>query len=115
MPNARAERKAKELLEKVLENSKDRVVLKTWTAPDFERRGYIVKGQCREYFIEENIHLDIYTYPEGKHICMVETKKGSFLPHSDRLVSRILALLNDKKLADKIPTLKKILQEDGCL
>ncbi len=109
----KAEEKAKELLKTVLMKYKDRVAQKIWTTPDFKRRGYVVKGQCREYFIEENTHLDIYTFPEGKHICIVDTKKGSLLPYSDRLVIRIYCLLDDKELANKIPDIKKILLEEG--
>lgn len=110
MPNHRgergeAEKRAEELLRKVLVSSRDKISKKTWARPYRKMEGYIVKGQRGKYFIEEN-SLNVYTCPEGKRICIEDVVKNA--PHLDKLVARILVLLNDKKFADKIFTLNEV-------
>lgn len=101
----RAEERAKQLLAETLENHKEKVKGLEWNNRNRLRHGYVVKGTKRNYFIDKS-KLGIYTYPEGRYVCVVD-KHDRFTPKTDRLVSRILMLMNDENLKGRIRTLEE--------
>ncbi len=67
--------------------------------------GYIVNGTIRDYFVESNGGYDVYSYPQGKHICMVD--KSIVQTGVDKLIGRLYALKNDAVVAQHINTLEE--------
>lgn len=98
----RAEAKAKELLQSILTKFSERITPTKFEGED----GYIVEGKKHNYFLESDLHVK--TYPDGEYVCIVDQYDGEKLCKSDRLASRILALLNDITTATKISTLNNI-------
>ncbi len=104
-----AEERSKKLLDETLRKYPDRIREGTFDEGDrghvmHMRNGYIVKGEKRNYFIGEKGAM-IYTYPEGCYVCIVDEEEGRMLPSHDRLVSRMLLLMNDSRLESDVPTL----------
>lgn len=65
---------------------------------EFEGKGYLVKGKSgKEYFIGED--LKVYEYPNMRYICIID-KSRTNLNKIDLLISRILALANDKVMIE---------------
>lgn len=98
-------KKASKLLNETIEKYKDRVVFGKLKGME----GFIVKGEIRNYFIER-FSANVSTYPEDKHICIVESKNASCV--EDMIISRILLLLNDSKLRTKVSTLDNMGEGD---
>jgi len=74
------------------------------------RKGYIIKGILRDYFVEaheSNSHTryQVYDYPDGNPRCIVDKVGIHEEVGVDRLVNRIYALKNDKYVANQISTL----------
>lgn len=67
--------------------------------------GYIVQGTLRDYFVESAGNYDVYSYPQGKHICMVD--KSIIQTGVDKLIGRLYALKNDAVVAQHINTLEE--------
>lgn len=105
-----AERKSRRLLGETLEKYPDRVKEGKF-APDRQRygeeelRGYVVKGKRRNYFLEKDRN-GVFTYPEGRYVCIVDDGKSRGLPNYDKLISRMYLLMNDDELEAEVHTLR---------
>lgn len=97
----KAEERSRQLLSEVLQKHGDRVM-----CSELRRlKGYIVKGQMRNYFVSEK--GEVYTYPEGRYVCIVGAgREFHEMPTSDDVVSRIYLCLNDAKLRHEVNTLE---------
>jgi hypothetical protein len=69
------------------------------------RDGFIVKGKIRNYFVRAR-DAEAHSYPEGRHICVVENDMDEPYTKSDRIVSIIMLLINDDKLSKDVGTLE---------
>ncbi len=65
--------------------------------------GFIITTSKNKYIIDTKMHNNVYTYPEGKYLCMID--KGTQTEGLSQLINRILALVNDTKVAHMIETL----------
>lgn len=65
--------------------------------------GYIIKGSLRTYCIDAQDRCNVYTYPDGKYLCMVD--KTNTQVGFDKLISRLYALHNDHLVVDQIDSL----------
>lgn len=68
-------------------------------------RGYKITGHLSNYVIDKETN-NVYTYPEGKYVCMVD--RSVIQTGVDKLISRIYALKNDKHVTTLIETLNEI-------
>jgi hypothetical protein len=66
------------------------------------KRGYIVRGKKRDYFVGESGR--VLKYPRGDYVCLHDSEKR-VLPRSDRILGRILLCLNDLELSGEVSTL----------
>lgn len=64
---------------------------------------YIIKGHLKTYCLDADRKHDVFSYPEGKHICMID--KSTTASGNDKLIGRIYALANDKVVSEQITTL----------
>ncbi|MDP6612752.1 MAG: hypothetical protein QF673_01885 [Candidatus Hydrothermarchaeota archaeon] len=107
----RAEKKSRRLLKETLMKYPERVKDGTFRPEDRmhhrgELRGYVVKGERRNYFLDKHDHR-VYTYPEGRYVCIVDDHwRGMTLPSLDKLVSRMYLLMNDGELEAEVETLR---------
>jgi hypothetical protein len=101
-----AEKKGAKLLAETLEKHRKSVLKSSLRGKD----GFIVKGKIRNYFITKD--ADVFTYPGYVHICIVEDD-NSYAVRADKIVSRMLLLLNDDKLREDVSTLG--MAEDGTV
>ena len=67
--------------------------------------GYIIKGQLRNYFVEEDA-LRVYNHDTGEYICVVNGN-GDQGVGRDSLVTRLFALANDHMITKQVGTLHK--------
>lgn len=67
-------------------------------------KAYIVKGQIREYCVDAENENKVFSYPEGRYICMVD--KNNVTHGVDRLINRLFALNNDKLISEEVSTLE---------
>jgi hypothetical protein len=67
------------------------------------KEGYIVSGKLRKYVVANSEKCEVYEYPSGRYICIVD--KSTSQAGKDRLINRLYALANDKALAQNIHTL----------
>jgi hypothetical protein len=65
--------------------------------------GYIIKGQLREYFVEEDA-LRVYDNKSGDYLCVVNGN-GDQGVGKDSLVTRLYALYNDSMITNLVGTL----------
>jgi len=65
--------------------------------------GYIVNGKLRQYVVSNSEKCEVYEYPSGRYICIVD--KSTSQVGKDRLINRLYALANDQALAKDIHTL----------
>jgi len=91
-------RKSEELLKETIE------VLNIKEAEIDNKKGYIVNGKLRTYFITDD--LKIYEYPNMKYICVIDKGRADDVVGKDRLISRLYALSNDNLVIDDIHTLR---------
>jgi hypothetical protein len=91
--------KAMQLLKETVAKYKDRIFCSKFCESD----GYIVKGIIRNYFISMDSE-SVVTYPGNQDICIVDADSRQS-HRSDKLVSRILLLLNDGRLKSQVNTL----------
>ena len=68
------------------------------------KEGYIIEGGFRKYIIDKQNKNNVYAYPEGNYICMIDKNNNASLG-VDRLVNRIFALKNDKLVSEEVHTL----------
>ena len=94
--------KAMLLLKETVARYKDRVIRSKFCESD----GYIVKGAIRNYFISMDSE-SVVTYPGNQDICIVDTDSRPN-HRSDKIVSRILLLLNDGRLKSQVNTLESL-------
>jgi len=66
------------------------------------KKGYIVRGKKKDYFVGE--YGRVLTYPGGDYVCLRDDEK-KVLPRSDRILGRILLCLNDLELSGEVSTL----------
>jgi hypothetical protein len=66
--------------------------------------GWKVEGKLKTYFVEEE-SLRTHDYATNAYICIVSGKGDQGVGH-DALVTRLLSLKNDSRVAHKIGTLK---------
>jgi hypothetical protein len=95
-----AKKKAQKLLEDLKSKYRNRII----EGELMGEKGFIVKGNIRNYFVDE-CFLNVSTYPRGSDICIVEKESSEHYFPADKLVSRILLLLNDKDLRGHVRTL----------
>ena len=93
-----AKSRAVKLLDEVLKKNRNRVFEDVHLGDE----GYVVKGEMRNYFVTKEEGC-VRTWPEGTYICIAEEDEH-VLPE-DKVVSRILLLLNDSKLRAHVNTL----------
>lgn len=67
------------------------------------RDGYIVNGKLRQYVVANSEKCEVYEYPSGRYICIVD--KSTSQVGKDKLINRLYALANDQALAKDIHTL----------
>jgi len=67
------------------------------------REGYIVNGKLRQYVVANTEKCEVYEYPSGRYICIVD--KSTSQVGKDKLINRLYALTNDQALAQDIHTL----------
>ncbi|MCD6590391.1 MAG: hypothetical protein J7K72_00270 [Candidatus Aenigmarchaeota archaeon] len=96
-----AEKQATKLLDEILEKYRGRIIE---TVHDGDK-GYVVKGRIRNYFVDKRTG-EVRTWPDGSDICVTEDG-GKYVTCTDRVISRILLLLNDDKLRTKVTTLNR--------
>jgi len=98
--------RAKQLLEETIKKYPDKI---KETAVKYGRErellGLWVKGRMREYFIDKDT-LQVFSYPDLQVRCIVDKNAGREVNKTDRLISRILALLNDSLVAGEIHTIR---------
>ncbi|KKM93330.1 hypothetical protein LCGC14_1209450 [marine sediment metagenome] len=68
------------------------------------KEGYIVNGKLRQYVVATTDRCEVYEYPSGRYICIVD--KSTAQAGKDKLINRLYALTNDQALAKDIHTLK---------
>jgi len=66
-------------------------------------QGYIVNGKLRKYVVANTERCEVYEYPSGRYICIVD--KSTAQAGKDKLINRLYALTNDRALAKDIHTL----------
>jgi len=98
---AEREKRAEKLFTEITEKYKDRINLTGWDGA----RGYVVKGQRNTYFVSANEPIRVYYYPQRKQLCIIDHESGQHVPYYDKLTARIMALLNDEKVAREISAL----------
>ena len=96
-----AERRSRKLLMELVDKHSDKVLEVRAGSEEGELMGYLVKGE-RKYFV--TLSGEVFAYPEMRHICLVEEDRS--LPACDRIIARILTLLNDTKLKSCVSTLE---------
>jgi|GEM_PF-7007356 len=67
------------------------------------KEGYIVNGKLRQYVVANTDKCEVYEYPSGRYICIVD--KSTSQVGKDKLINRLYALTNDQALAQDIHTL----------
>jgi len=67
------------------------------------RDGYVVNGKLRQYVVANTEKCEVYEYPTGRYICIVD--KSTSQVGKDKLINRLYALVNDQALAQDIHTL----------
>jgi hypothetical protein len=67
------------------------------------KEGYIVNGKLRQYVVANTEKCEVYEYPTGRYICIVD--KSTSQVGKDKLINRLYALTNDQALAQDIHTL----------
>jgi hypothetical protein len=73
------------------------------------KKGYIIPGKMRTYFVEEEGQMKVWDYnpKEGQNPYFCVVNKGDMGVGKDALVARIFALHNDEMMVKHIHTLKK--------
>ena len=95
-----AEKKAKKLLEETVKIVGAK--RKTVTYMGSTLKGYVIEGVKKTYFVSDD--LKVFEYPSMNGICIVDRGIDTVV-NTDKLVSRLLALKNDKFVAEEINTL----------
>lgn len=68
------------------------------------KEGYIIQGHIRKYALSTSEPYEVFSYPDGKYICMVD--KTNSAKGEDKVINRIFALHNDKYIAPQISSLQ---------
>ena len=75
-----------------------------------KRIDVLVKGKLRNYQVRaRGGKVGVYTHPEGSHICILEgshLEEGAAGIASDKVISRVMALLDDRHARERISTLQ---------
>ena len=97
-----ADRKARGLLSQIMDDNKERVRILR------ERKGLLsvlVKGKIRDYRVTlRRNSITVRRHPSGGYVC-IDDRQAASCP-MDKLVSRVMALLNDERLQGRIHTLR---------
>ncbi|CAK0748502.1 conserved hypothetical protein [Gammaproteobacteria bacterium] len=94
-----AEKRSEELLQEAVK------VVKAVKGEKNGKAGYVIPGQIRNYFVEED-SLRVYDNDTGGYLCVVNGQ-GDQGVGKDSLVTRMYALCNDQMITAKVGTLRK--------
>lgn len=101
-----ANKKAQMLLQDVKDKYPDKISFGKFRICGREREGFLVKGELRNYFLDKK-QLGVYSYPQGRYICIVDGEEGRDISRIDRMINRIYLLINDNDLKIKVGTLEE--------
>jgi hypothetical protein len=100
--HAKVMERSKKLVDEIISKNRDKV--KRISVND--ESGLWVKGQLREYFVDND--ANVWRYENGqatRRVCIVDKGIGRELCNIDRMITRVYWLLNDRYVVDKVHTL----------